>query len=186
MRAILLALALALVLGGCASTGYFPRGAFGPTPDEERLERQWLGSALAALHEPSLASARPSTHVVRVLVLPTWDHPRSFRLIIRGDGRGVLVLRRASGTGGWEPGYLDRGRRVLLSRRVVAEVLAVLEDVDFWVSGPSLGYPGGYDGTMVVVESTREGRYHVLADELHGDLRELVRLLRRAAGVRRW
>ncbi|MCA9663624.1 MAG: hypothetical protein KC486_35165 [Myxococcales bacterium] len=174
--------ALALTLGlGCATQGaFFPPGALDGEAELDAWLGGWFEPALSALHEPALV-AESGAHVVRVLVLPSFDHPLSMRVKIRRSGRGVLIVRRASGWGGYDPGYLARARRVPLSRAKVRRLLFLLERADFWVSGATFGYPGRNDGTTVVLEAVRGGQYHVVHDDYAGELAQIVRLLSRYA-----
>jgi hypothetical protein len=181
-RSIARVVAVAVALGlGCAAQGaYFPPGALDGAAERDAWLGGWFEPALGALHEPALV-AESGAHVIRVLVLPSFDHPRSMRVKIRGSGRGVLIVRRASGWGGYDPGYLTRARRVPLSRAQVRRHLFLLERADFWVSGATFGYPSRNDGTMVVLEAVRGGRYHVVHDDYAGELGQIVRLLHRYA-----
>lgn len=177
---------ITLSLAACAHPDHFPPRTLDPTSDRDGFYDEWYSKHLVALREPSLVAkaADRRAHVVRALILPTFSGPISLRLIVHRRG-GVLVLRKAGGMAGYEPGRLRVARRVVLTRRQVARVLGLLAQMDFWIAGPRMGYFMGHDATMVVLEAVRDGRHHIVHDTYDAELAQVAGLLYRYARLRR-
>jgi hypothetical protein len=140
---------------------YFPVGSLDQRVDLHEFRERWYSSHLAAMQEPPLfppASTSPLTF--RLLDLPTWQRPVVVRLTDR-DGEWVVVWKRSTGRGGYEPGQLsDMAERVLTM--VESKRLAQLLDrVQFWkMTHDDEGH--GLDGWQAVLEGVFGDTYHVI------------------------
>ena len=154
---------------------YFPRGAFN---EDERLDHftaHWYTEALIAMNEPPLANDAPSDSqpIYRFLWLRTFHHPVCARLAIHG-ATGTVVLKTASGAGGYQPGELVLNRTVEVSESEVQHFQNLLAAIDFWKTQPHSDR-NGCDGAQWILEGKVSDRYRVIDRWMpkDGPLREL-------------
>jgi len=128
------------------------------------FKNQWYSSQLQALKEPSLYSLRNnlSTESYRFLWLRTFHNPIAIRLDLRPDGTSDLIVKVASGAGGYNPGVLREQRAQLISKEQTAAFLKRISDLRFWDAPNPVKEEGGEDGSQWIIEGLKAGRYHVV------------------------
>jgi len=144
------------------STRYFPAGALFSRPDMDARKRQWYGYQLIALREASLSNPLPpeGCQTVRFLWLRTFDHPVAIRVSQQRDGSARLVVKMASGAGGYDPGALVLNRSRNLTPEELRAFLAAFEDASFW--SLSNDEKVGFDGSHWILEGATHDRYHIV------------------------
>lgn len=125
----------------------------------------------ARFKEPAvLPTTGTGTEVYRLTVRPTFLKPVSIRIETRG-ARHVVVAKRLSGAGGYNPGRLQRETRRTLKREEWGQLLALLEAASFWTLpyDDPLAKPDAQgnericlDGSRWTVEGVRRGQYHAV------------------------
>lgn len=150
------AVLFATVSASAQSVDYFPDGIFGPRSIAER----WYSRHLAAMGEPSLHAMRGrGRRAIRLLLLPTWDHPVAVR--VEHGPRGVELTRRTlSGQGGYDPGRLASETTRSLRVEDWRAIESALRDARFFEQ-PATSHLGR-DGTQWIVEVVDGDRYHVV------------------------
>lgn len=121
----------------------------------------WFSKFLAAMKEPKLASLAKDRDifVLRVLDLPSFQHPVAVRIEKKGDSitRRAVVL---SGAGGYEPGDIKMEKTDTMSVADYEELLDSLEKSGFWKLAPN-DDEIGFDGSELIIETVRNGKYAV-------------------------
>ncbi|HET8650062.1 MAG TPA: hypothetical protein VFL95_08480 [Gemmatimonadales bacterium] len=142
---------------------YFPLGESWGTPDSmnsffnDQFSRQLR--AMRDVRMPALA-ADSSVESYRITYLPTFAPGITERATQHGDSL-TLVSIRLSGMGGFDPGHIKQRQVRILTRAEWASLKQALDSAQFW-SMPTCDDGIGLDGTYVVVEGVRNGRYHVV------------------------
>lgn len=188
-------LLLVTILAGCGHVQsnaldgrYTPRNIWS---DEWELDfyEDWFSSHLAAMKEPSLWSlsrAEPRLHTYRILVLPSFNHPFAIRITITRNGRGHLYVTLLDGTGGYDPGDILAQDSRRISRAEVRQVLKEMGELDFWNLSTSQDKTSAVvtmvdgeeveqiiicgDGTELVLEGVRNGKYHLAEQGCGGNI----------------
>lgn len=143
---------------------YFPPGLLGCGGRQDDLLTKWYSEQLKALGEPSLwALSKSDSHarVYRFLWLRSFHHPVSVRVIINSDLTGTLVLKIASGAGGYAPGDLVRNESVPVGKHGTSLLFARVLQARLWEL-PTRGHPGGNDGANWIVEAVADGKYQIV------------------------
>jgi hypothetical protein len=132
-----------------------------------KFYEDWYGGQLRAMREPTLsspASLGGYTERFRLLVLPTFEPGRSYRVDWLENGEAEVRWVQLDGAGGYEPGNIDcQGRRALESGE--ARILRTeLETLDLF-SLPTAdelqrkSSTACFDGTALVFEHlSKSGR----------------------------
>ena len=111
--------------------------------------------------------ANSQTEVYRVGISPTFENPVLFR--IAKDYNGVvLISKRISGQGGYDPGRLKQQKTRKLSNEEWNQFLKLLEAASFWnlptdlVNSPDQKGQMTIclDGTDWLIEGHRNNKYH--------------------------
>lgn len=86
------------------------------------------------------------------------------RLIVEGDGTGVLISKETKGQGGYEPGAVIRDAAKKLSKEKVQSVRWRLEECGFWKLPTRQQLPErtGLDGAQWIVEACKGGHYQIV------------------------
>ncbi len=163
---VVVALAVVLAPRGLqAQSSYFPPGQLSERAEADAFITEWYSGALAALREPSLLqNVLGGCETYRFLWLRTFDPPIALRLEGGSDGWGVLTVKVADGTGGYNPGTLHYESAVAVNPTQVQRLRVLLDRAGFWESPTQEPMTGtvNVDGARWVFEATKEGRYHVL------------------------
>lgn len=180
---------IALAAAGCATSvpaatvaaqrtaTYFPSGSV------SSFEREWFGSALAAMEEPVLSGGgKPADYfALRILYLPTWGPPVAMRYEAGGT-QGTYRAVMLSGKGGYDPGTIKAQKSRVLSSDEIANIKRALADSGYWMLSDK-DEVLGLDGTEVVIETIQDGHHRVFvrwtpsSDANARKLKGIVRLL---------
>jgi hypothetical protein len=123
----------------------------------------WYSRALRAMKEPSLwGQSRTSRNIVayRVILLPTFDHPRAVRIERTSAGatlRGVVL----TGLAGYDPGQVAIEKNVLLDNGEWSKVESRLAGIGFWTMPTADPAEGGCDGEQLMLEGVANQEYHL-------------------------
>jgi hypothetical protein len=155
----------------------------------------WIGAQLRSLGEPILHQpvGGGDHEVYRMVVLPSFDHPVSIRVVA---STSRAVVRMTDGWGGYGPGKLSFARVVPVVAADLKTLRTVLDDIGFWrmpTKAPlrEVVEPDGTvsvivctDGTMIVLEAAVAGRYHMIHRSCTNkdDVAEVVKVFKRIAG----
>jgi hypothetical protein len=163
---------LILFVTGCAvaqTVDYLPRSVW--ADEEWRFKEDWIAGQLRAMGEPSLSSPSLPHSVTsfRLLVAPTFMPAYAIRVTERDDGTGEAIYVRLNGQGGYEPGQIQTRLVRIISRQRMAQIRDAFDTADFWSLPAEQRYPQVcleisdilMDGTLVMYEALRGGRYHV-------------------------
>lgn len=133
---------------------YFPVGTFS-APTE-----RWYGGQLCAMREELLARSS-ADEAYRFLWLRSFHHPVAVRVEASG-GTAALVAVELDGTGGHEPGTVERRTERSLSKEEWTTLVVAINAATFW-DAPTED-PGAKveDGAQWIIEGRRQGRYHVV------------------------
>ncbi|WP_176273112.1 hypothetical protein [Altererythrobacter lutimaris] len=127
-------------LGDLFASGYFPKeygdpivdycgSTFGPRELIGEVEEEWFPRQLMAGREPSLyllSQQEPGPEfVLRFSYIPSFS-PSIFVRIYADDGGYVLVAKKLSGVGGYEPGTIASSKKIRLPPDEVAELERLL------------------------------------------------------------
>jgi hypothetical protein len=131
-----------------------------------------IDSEYRALGEdPSSFTAVPDGGAVyRFFVSPDAGHPWVFVVTLAQAGTADLVVRRASGTGGYNPGTVDwTGARALAALETEA-ITVPIEASGFWTMTPeqARAFMGGTDD-LVCLDGTS-----LVVDAMRGDMRQTL------------
>jgi hypothetical protein len=145
-------LLIALVLlAGCASAA---------TLEQRSARGELAAGCLGKMRERPLVPAA-GTHVLRMLVEPGWQRPTAHRVVVHRRGSGTLYFRKLNWCDSERP-WLMAARRVHLTRRQVARLLALLDEMHFWFVGPRMARSSAIHPTFLSLEVTRDGRHREL------------------------
>jgi hypothetical protein len=142
----------------------------------------WYSKHLAAMEEPSLWRTPPGTEIYRVLWLRTFDAPMVFRLTIKSDRSSELITKRTNGQGGYEPGRVVSDQTTPIDKDETQILLATLMRLKFWGAPTNETGPRGFDGAQWVIESVKNGKYHVITRWGGGEFKGWALLLMRKSG----
>lgn len=165
MRRFALIVALCALLPGQAAAQFFPAGAFSDKPDVHEMTAAWYSRHLTAMEEPSLlkrAAERKEAEIYRFIWLRSFHPPYVFRLEVRADGTGTLVVKNASGSGGYDPGRLVLSKTLALDARKARQFTSALGQLNFWQLATRDPARSGHDGAQWILEGVKGGRYHVV------------------------
>jgi hypothetical protein len=140
---------------------FFPKGAFDNYSNVDGLVRNWYTKQLRGLEEASLFPSKPNTEVYRFTWLRTFHNPMVFRLTVLDNGTALLVVKRANGAGGYEPGVVDLRKEIALKNAQVDEIKKELVDMAYWEQ-PSRLETMGMDGSQWIVEVNANGKYKIV------------------------
>jgi hypothetical protein len=157
-------LALLAASPGQAAAQYFPAGAFSERADLHHFVVAWYCRHLSAMDELSLlrmAEAR-AHEVYRFTWLRTFHAPFAFRLDVRPDGSGSLLVKSTSGKGGYDAGQLVLNKAVSLDARQVQRFATALDGLQFWNLPTKDPSDVGLDGAQWIFEGVKGGKYHVV------------------------
>ncbi|MDR0902370.1 MAG: hypothetical protein LBM92_06340 [Opitutaceae bacterium] len=135
---------------------YYPSGYL------DEFQQQWFGKHLAAMKEPVLTPAGKDKNyfAFRILYLPTFTEP----LAIRVEKNGGKIIRRTvklSGAGGYDPGEIKEDKQ----ENLAAETFARINDgISRCAFDRMRAHDNelGHDGSMLIVEYIREGKYSLV------------------------
>lgn len=141
---------------------YFPVSAQGSSKTVSEFEEEWYSKHLRIMGQPTLFAERgdKSKSVYRFTLLPTWSEPQCVVVTARGDKSDICFVR-LDGAGGYDPGKLVEQARRDLSPEEVKRFLELFEMLDFRRM-PTADPVAGLDGSQWILESLREGEYHVV------------------------
>jgi hypothetical protein len=140
---------------------YFPDKVFSETAELDQMTRDWYSRQLSALEEPSLYPAQPDLEAYRLTWLRSFDKPMVFKLVVLSDGTGKLLVKSASGRGGYEPGTVDLRKDVILSKDQVDELRLGLNKTGFWTKAAKVEMMG-LDGAQWIFEANSKGLYKLV------------------------
>jgi hypothetical protein len=178
----LLTLALLAVNTADAKERYFAVQPFDSSQQLDDFHIAWYSKHLAAMYEPSLWRTPPNTEIYRVLWLRTFDAPMVFRLTIKPDRSSELVTKRTNGQGGYEPGRVVVDQATQIDKDETQILLATLMRLKFWGAQTKDPEPTGFDGAQWVIESVKNGKYHVVSRWGGGEFKGWALLLMRKSG----
>lgn len=139
----------------------FPPGTFLRQSWLDTFRRDWYSEHLRAMGEPALSEARQQDIALyRILVLPSFGRSWLIRVAKQG-GAITLRYKELTGQGGFDPGRLAIDERRTMSGEQWDEFVDLIDASDFWRL-PTSGGTRGLDGTEVIVEGIKNGRYHVV------------------------
>lgn len=136
-------------------------------PSEEEIESkykgftaQWYQKQLDALKEPSFEDFRRADvpEAVRFVWLRTFHNPVAISVAVSADRSGALVLKVASGKGGYDPGRLETDTSIKLTSDQIDMLRRTIESNKFWERTPP--DRAGFDGARWIIEVKRGGQYH--------------------------
>lgn len=101
LRQAVVILAVLAASPGQVAAQFFPPGAFSERADRHQFVSAWYSKHLSAMDEPSLLKmAEAGAHeVYRFTWLRTFHAPFAFRLDVRPDGSGSLLVKSTNGKG---------------------------------------------------------------------------------------
>jgi len=148
----LLAVSVLSVLGG---EPFFPKGSVSD------FEQGWYAKHLSAMKEPVLPAEdiNPGKFALRVLYLPTWGRPVAFRYEAR-DGHFLRRFIMLSGDGGYDPGKIKSESTKEIGEDQIQAIFAALDQTGFWKL-PVDDKVIGLDGSQLIVETIKDGKYQV-------------------------
>ncbi len=153
---------------------FFPPGVFDVSgPGEEDPLPEEYSKHLAAMGEtplPPLAATNPKAAVYRFLWLPTFTHPIGVRVDRDASGARLLAVV-LDGQVGYEPGGIAIEKIVKWSPEQWGELDRRVDATGFWEKSPF--YANGammMDGTTLVIEGVKDGRYQAAEIEDPGPL----------------
>jgi hypothetical protein len=111
---------------------YFPSGTFEPRGGNyDGLVRHWYSETLRRMGEPSLSCQPLDADTVRILVLPTSEHPFAIRLIL--DARSPTVTHtELDGNGGFDLGKRARRDREDISLSDLGMINSAMRSGRLW------------------------------------------------------
>lgn len=119
----------------------------------------WYGKHLRVLEERPLCGA--AQEIYRLTWLPTFNPSVVVR--VERDAAGyILMAKRESGAGGYNPGKLAVDTTFRLSSSEVGELTRLLKAARFWSLPTRPASEAGEDGAQWVIEGLASGRYHVV------------------------
>jgi hypothetical protein len=132
-----------------------------------------------AMKEPVLDGAGRGAdyRALRLLYLPTWDHPIAVRYEQSGQGVVRRVVR-LSGSGGYGVGEISLDETNKVTAAALDRVLQPFDQAGVW-SLPDTETIDGNDGAQLVVETVMNGRHRVLvrwSPDYHSEARGLTAL----------
>jgi len=156
-----LATLLAFSVSACHAQ-FFPKSSLDVRGDD--FKANWYSAQLRALEEPSLfeLASNPLSHSYRFLWLRTFNHPIAIRVDIKPDGTGTLMIKMASGAGGYAPGTLIENTSQALDETQIRSFLALVDRVNFWTVPNPVDDQAGTDGSQWIIEGLKSGKYHVV------------------------
>jgi len=157
-----------VILVGCNSrtkrTGFFPDGTFHDDPKRNADISGWTVANLNTLQEPSLFALSNDSKVqcYRLLLLPGFNgKPTAVRLTIMSDDTGTLDVKIMNEPWKNKPARLDESKTIHASKQQVADFLHLLDKANFWHL-PVRDKRKGLDGSTVIIEGVRDGKYQVV------------------------
>lgn len=156
---------------------YFPVEVKGsPFSGLDEFHCGWFSGHLRSMDEPSLLkrAGAEDAQVYRLMVLPTFHAPHVMRLEPGGADAWRLLERATDGRGGYDPGRVTfHFSRVLTTDEAAkAEAAVAALDLDAMETEPKLFVTDPVtgderiiiigDGTTLVLEAVRGGRYRVI------------------------
>jgi hypothetical protein len=156
------------LLGLLLAQQYFPDGVLGRNPQEHQSTVDRYTKYLKALHEPSLwelSQQDPNAEVYRFLWLRSFHNPIAVRLVVRASGSGWIHSRRTRLKRDYEPGGITHYSNSWLRKARTQSFVSAFEHANLW-NLPTLREPIAnvvqVDGAQWVIESVRNGKYHVV------------------------
>jgi hypothetical protein len=143
------------------SADYFPKGVFSNIVTIDDRTRNSYGKLLRALEEPSFYPPKKNTQSYRFTWLRTFHSPMAFRFTVHNNGSATLIVKRATGMSGYDPGVVDLSKEVAMSNVQVDELKKQLDDMAYWGKQPAQD-PEGFDGAQWIVEANANGRYKMV------------------------
>jgi hypothetical protein len=143
---------------------YFPKRSI------TDFEHKWYSKELSAMKEPVLSVPEndKTYFALRILCLPTWNHPVAMRCERKGD-RYVRRLVMLSGLGGSEPGKIDKEKKTELPQKDAVQLIASLEKAGVWqMAKRNRADADVCDGTLLVVELIKDGKYSLIVRAVGG------------------
>ena len=140
-----------------AQTEYFH---LAPLPGVSRFPTSWYTRQLIAMNELPLPALESEDESYRFLWLRSFHRPVAVHVWRTGE-RYFMVVKRLNGQGGYEPGTFDLYWARSLSVNEWAGFMMHLERSNYWLM-PAKDDGMGFDGAQWILESYREGRYHVV------------------------
>ena len=153
---------------GASALAYFdrPPPSYFADSDAEALEPGGAGfysRSLDMMGErplPPLARSDPEAAAVRLLWIPTFDHPISVRVARTPEGAMVRAVVLA-GAGGYEPGGIAIDRTFPIGPDAWNRVEKHLAESGFWAMPATVPIAGTIeDGDHTLIEGVGGGRYH--------------------------
>ena len=142
------------------------------SPREAMLADKYHRQLSALFKEPVvLPMTDKDAEVYRLTVRPAFLKPVSIHVETRGV-RHVVVAKRLSGAGGYDPGRLQRETRRTLKPEEWSSLLALVEAASFWTlpyddPGQKPDAQGNericLDGSHWTIEGVRRGQYHAVS-----------------------
>jgi hypothetical protein len=125
-----------------------------------RFPTTWYTGQLKAMNELPLAALESEDESYRFLWLRSFHRPVAIHVWRTGD-RYFMVVKRLNGKGGYDPGTFDLYWARSLSVNDWAGFIMHLEHSNYWLM-PTKDDRMFFDGAQWILESYREGRYHVV------------------------
>lgn len=140
---------------------FFPPGVLDARPDLHTFRSEWYVRHLVAMQEqPLYPPSDGSLCCYRLLYLPTFRHPVVVRLAPT-ETAWRATCKRTNGFGGYDAGQLAIESEHSLTKAETQRFSRLLDDSGFWVL-PTAEVSAGLDGTQVILEGVRNGKYHVV------------------------
>ena len=172
---MLLSIAAACTSSLPAQTDYFPKGTFSKNARWDRVEREWFGSSLKEVQEPSLLASDSPLQSYRFLWLRSFFGPIVVRLDVHKDGDGNLITKTYDLVPNSNQLKTSVNKTQPLTQEQVQACLGKINQVRLWQL-PSADLKGpGCDGAEWIIEAKDGKRYHAVQrwSPQSGPVREL-------------
>lgn len=163
MRSVWFVAVAIMALSTQSQAQFFPKSSLDLGGDD--FKAKWYSSQLRALGEPSLfaLAKKEEAESYRFLWLRTFHHPIAVRVNhLQSDGSWILVVKMASGAGGYSPGTLTTNTSRKLTAQEVRALLSKFESSGFWNAPNPVDDQTGTDGSGWIIEGVKAGHYHVI------------------------
>jgi hypothetical protein len=134
---------------------YFPPKTFSSGSGDSMV--QWYSSVLYGLGEKPLWPADPNQITYRFVWMRSFHDQVSITMSVQPDGDGLLRLQIYKSIS-----QQLESRMLSLSKDQVREVIALINDANFWKMTTDDNGPQGSDGAEWVLEGVHDGQYHIV------------------------
>jgi len=143
---------------------YFPLRHADQNGNENAIDsfsNSWYSRMLFALKEPVLYNYTGNKEVYRFTWLRTFNHPISIRLE-KEDSAITLIVKESNGRSGYGPGTIILDTVISLTNVQWMGFEQKIATTDFWNLPTRDTAEAGLDGAEWILESLKEGKYHIV------------------------